>query len=88
MTNDKLNFVEASFLVVIVMITHIISDLPNDIIKAMGSASILNMIFISAIILLFFLIVAKIFCFYFKYDFYFCNNPFVFSYCGKNFFLL
>ena len=64
MTNDKLNFVEASFLVVIVMITHIISDLPNDIIKAMGSASILNMIFISAIILLFFLIVAKIFsCF-------------------------
>ena len=64
MTNDKLNFVEASFLVVIVMITHIISDLPNEIIKAMGSASILNMIFISAIILLFFLIVAKIFsCF-------------------------
>ena len=64
MTNDKLNFVEASFLVVIVMITHIISDLPNDIIKAMGSASILNTIFISAIILLFFLIVAKIFsCF-------------------------
>ena len=64
MTNDKLNFVEASFLVVIVMITHIISDLPNEIIKAMGSASILNMIFISAIILLFFLIMAKIFsCF-------------------------
>ena len=64
MTNDKLNFVEASFLVVIVMITHIISDLPNDIIKAMGSASILNTIFISAIILSFFLIVAKIFsCF-------------------------
>jgi spore germination protein len=64
LTNDKLNFVEASFLVVIVMITHIISDLPNDIIKAMGSASILNMIFISALILLFFLIVAKIFsCF-------------------------
>lgn len=61
MTNDKLNFVEASFLIVIVMITHIISDLPNEIIKSMGSSAILNTIFITVLAVTYFLLIAKMF---------------------------
>lgn len=60
LTNDKLNFVEASFLIIIVMITHIVSDLPNEIIKSMGSSAIINTIFISFLAIIYFLIVAKI----------------------------
>ena len=41
---NKLNFLEASFLIIIVMIAHVISDLPNDIINNYGSASISEML--------------------------------------------
>lgn len=61
MENHKINFVEASFLVVTVIITHLMLDLPNALIKTVGSASILNAIYISVLALVFFFIVRKLF---------------------------
>lgn len=61
MDTKKLNFIEASFLIIIVMITHIISDLPNDIIVNCSSASILNVLFIIVLAILLFLIINKFF---------------------------
>lgn len=58
---NKLNFLEASFLIIIVMIAHVISDLPNDIINNYGSASILNIAFVLIILTMFFLIINKLF---------------------------
>ena len=39
---DKINTIEAIFLVIIVMLTHIILNLPNAILSSTGSAAILN----------------------------------------------
>lgn len=61
MNENKLNYVEAAFLIVIVMISHIILEFPNLIIKSIGSSSILNVVYITLLALLFFFIVAKLF---------------------------
>ena len=61
MNNEKLNTIEATFLVVIVTLTHIILNLPNSILKQSGSASIINVIYISVLTLVFFLILNKLF---------------------------
>ena len=42
---DKINTIEAVFLVIIVMLTHIILNLPNAILNSTGSAAILNVIY-------------------------------------------
>lgn len=60
MNNTKINFLEASFLVVIVTITHLLLDLPNALIKSTGSASVLNAIYISILALIYFFIVKKL----------------------------
>ena len=61
MEDEKLNAIEASLLVVIVIISHIILDFPNIIIKSTYSAAMLNVIFVSILAILFFLIVNKLF---------------------------
>ena len=61
MNNVKFNYIEASFLVVIVMITHIITDLPNTIIQDCSTASILSTLFIFIIVIIYFLIIYKLF---------------------------
>lgn len=61
MKRKQYSFIEATFFIIIVIITHIISDLPNDIIEHCGSASILNVLYIFALIVIYFLIVNKLF---------------------------
>ena len=61
MNNEKLNTIEATFLVVIVTLTHIILNLPNTILKQSGSASIINVVYVSILTLIFFLILNKLF---------------------------
>ena len=61
MDTKKLNYIEASFLIIIVMITHIISDLPNDIIVNCSSSSILNILYVFLLAIIIFFIVNKLF---------------------------
>lgn len=61
MNTDKLNTIEATFLVVIVTLTHIILNLPNSIIKSTGSSAILNVLYVSFLTIVFFLILNKLF---------------------------
>ena len=44
---DKLNFLEASFLIIVVVITHIILEFPNEIIKSTGSSAVLNIVYVT-----------------------------------------
>lgn len=59
MEEKKLNIFQASFLVVIVTITHLILNLPNSLIMSTGSSAIINVIYISALALIIFLVVNK-----------------------------
>lgn len=59
--DEKLNYFEASFLIVIVVISHIILEFPNVIIRSTLSASVINIIYITALAIVFFLIVVKLF---------------------------
>ncbi len=61
MNKTKMNFVEATFLLLIVMLSHIILNLPNLIIKSTGSSAIINVLYISVITILFFLVINKLF---------------------------
>ncbi len=61
MDTDKINNIEAVFLIIIVMLTHIILNLPNTIITSVGSASVLNTFYASILAIIFFLIVCKLF---------------------------
>ena len=61
MNTDKLNIIEATFLIVIVTLSHIILNLPNSILRSTGSASIINVIYISFLTIVFFLILNKLF---------------------------
>lgn len=61
MEEEKLNFMEASFLVLIILLSHIIMDLPNMIIKSQNSSSILNVFYVTILVLIYFLIINKLF---------------------------
>ncbi len=61
MNNEKINTIEATFLIVIVTLAHIILNLPNSILKQSGSASIINVIFVSFLTIVFFFILNKLF---------------------------
>lgn len=56
-----MNNIEAVFLIIIVMLTHIILNLPNSIIISTGPAAVLNVIYISALTIIFFLVICKLF---------------------------
>jgi len=61
MIKDKTNFIESVFLIIIVMICHTILDLPNTIITSVSSSAPLNVIYITILALIFFLIINKLF---------------------------
>lgn len=61
MEEEKLNFIEASFLVLTILISHIIMDLPNMIIKSQNSSAVLNVIYITILVLIYFFIINKLF---------------------------
>lgn len=61
MDNDRITSVELIFLSVVVMVSHIILDIPNVILSSTASAAPLNVIYITGIALLFFIIVTKLF---------------------------
>ena len=61
MSDKKLNYYEAITMAMLIMITHIILNLPNNIIKEQGSASIINVIYITILALFLFFILSKLF---------------------------
>lgn len=61
MKENTLTLVEAILLIVIVEITHILLDFPNELIKMCSSSVLLNIIFITILALIFFLIVNFLF---------------------------
>lgn len=61
MNKEKLTYLESIFLIIIVIVSHIILDLPNTIITSTSSAAPLNVIYITSIVLIFFLIINKLF---------------------------
>ena len=61
MNEEKLSRFEAIFLIVIVMITHIILEFPNVIIKTCGTSSFINVVFITILTILFFIFICKLF---------------------------
>ncbi|MBR3133845.1 MAG: GerAB/ArcD/ProY family transporter [Clostridia bacterium] len=60
MNEQKLNYLQASFLVIIVTVTHLVLNLPNALISSTGSASIINVIYISILSIIMFLLVKKL----------------------------
>lgn len=61
MENEKIGFGEALCVLIIVTLSHLILTLPKTIIESQGSSSILNVIYISFIVLLFIFIVTKLY---------------------------
>ncbi len=60
MKEKKLGTYQAIAIIVTVMISHIILNLPNHLISETGSSTILNLIYVFIVFLLVFLIVLKI----------------------------
>ena len=60
MNEQNLNFFQASFVVIIVTITHLVLNLPNALISSTGSASILNVIYITILSIIMFLLIKKL----------------------------
>ena len=58
---NKLRSYEAIAIIVSVMISHIILNLPNHILTKAGTSTILNIIYVIAITCIFFFIISKIF---------------------------
>lgn len=61
MNTDKIGSLEAISLVIIVMISHIILSLPNEILTSTLSAAPLNVIYITSLVLIFYIIACKLF---------------------------
>ena len=61
MSKDNLNYIEATFLVIIIMVSHVILDIPNVILTSNSSSAPLNVIYITILTLIFFFIVHKLF---------------------------
>lgn len=60
MDEKNLNYLEASFLVIIVTITHLVLNLPNMLIQSTGSSAIINAIYITILTLVMFSIIKKL----------------------------
>ena len=61
MNTDKIGVSEAISLVIIVMISHLILSLPNEILTSSLSSAPLNVIYITGIVLVFYIIISKLF---------------------------
>lgn len=60
MNNQKLNYLEASFLIIIVTITHLVLNMPDNLIESTGSSAILNCVYVTVLALIFFAILNKL----------------------------
>ena len=60
MDDNQLNYFEIALLSVIIMIAHIILDFPNVIIESVGSSAIINVIYITILALIFFVVIEKL----------------------------
>ncbi len=61
MNKTKMEVMQAASIIITVMISHIILNMPNHLIASTGSATILNLVFVFAISLIVFYIASKIF---------------------------
>lgn len=61
MKDSKMGVMQGASIIITVMISHIILNMPNHLIASTGSATILNLIFVFAIAITFFFIATKIF---------------------------
>ena len=60
MPNSKIGTTEAIMIILTAVVTHTILSLPNDILTAMKSASILNLIFVGIIAIIIVYTICKI----------------------------
>lgn len=60
MESKNFNVIESSFLVVIVTITHLILNLPHELIQNQGSSVLVNIIYVSILALLLFFLIRKL----------------------------
>ena len=60
MSDKKLNYYESISMAMLVMITHIILNMPNNLIKEQGSASVINIVYVSIIAFFLFLLANKL----------------------------
>lgn len=61
MTSDKIGSIEAIVLVCVVMTNQILLNLPESIIESCGSSAWLNVIYITVIVVLFTMLLCKLF---------------------------
>lgn len=61
MKKSKMGVMQATSIIITVMISHIILNMPNHLIASTGSATILNLVFVLILSLIFFYIAYKIF---------------------------
>ena len=61
MNNEKIGFGEALCVLIIITLSHLILTLPKTIIESQGSSSILNMLYVSIIVLLLFFLITKLY---------------------------
>lgn len=61
MNNEKIGFGEALCILIIVTLSHLILTLPNTIIQSQGSSSILNIMYVSIIVLIIIFFITKLY---------------------------
>ena len=61
MTKSKIGTLEAIMLVLTIVITHTISSLPREILVSTKSASLINLVFVSMLVILFAYLISKLF---------------------------
>ena len=61
MTKSKIGTLEAIMLVLTIVITHTISSLPREILVSTKSASLINLVFVSILVILFAYLISKLF---------------------------
>ena len=61
MNNEKIGFGEALCILIIVTLSHLILTLPTTIIQSQGSSSILNIMYVSIIVLIIIFFITKLY---------------------------
>ena len=64
MEKTKIGTLHAASVIITVMISHIILNMPNHLISSTGSATILNLVYVFAISILVFYFASKIFSYF------------------------
>lgn len=61
MTKSKIGTLESIMLVLTIIVTHTISSLPREIVVSTKSASLINLIFVSILVIIFACLISKLF---------------------------